>query len=256
MFKLFGMLENFFYISLGITFALILLLVYHFKQRLSTAEKKSDTMYEILTNVVQELNLIKSQTHHLYKLQHEAHSHIPVEAQAQAQPQIMIINEEIHPVDDGESVSESVSESDSESDGDSDYESECSDDGDEVDMMQLDDDVSVIKYELIEVSDPDASNANLEMDNGQEVILDTSIENENENVVSKTIPPIVGRLSSDVNVDIVDITAPETEAETTEKSVDIKRMNLTQLKSLAATKFPDLDVSKMKKAELIKILTE
>ena len=56
---LFDFVENFFFISLGITFGLILLLVYHFKQRISSVERKGDTMFELLTNVVKELQCVK-----------------------------------------------------------------------------------------------------------------------------------------------------------------------------------------------------
>ena len=55
----FDFIENFFFISLGITFGLILLLVYHFKQRISSMERKGDTMYELMTNVVKELQIMK-----------------------------------------------------------------------------------------------------------------------------------------------------------------------------------------------------
>ena len=43
-------METTFVISLGITFVLVLLLIYHFKQRLSIAENKQDTMFEIVNN--------------------------------------------------------------------------------------------------------------------------------------------------------------------------------------------------------------
>ena len=55
----FDFIENFFFISLGITFTLILLLVYHFKQRITTMERKGDTMYELMTNIVKELQIMK-----------------------------------------------------------------------------------------------------------------------------------------------------------------------------------------------------
>ena len=55
----FDFIENFFFISLGITFALIVLLVYHFKQRITSMERKGDTMYELITNVVKELQFMK-----------------------------------------------------------------------------------------------------------------------------------------------------------------------------------------------------
>ena len=55
----FNFMETSFIISLGITFVLILLLIYHFKQRLTLTESKQDTMFEIINNLAQELNNIK-----------------------------------------------------------------------------------------------------------------------------------------------------------------------------------------------------
>lgn len=56
----FSFLETGFFFTLAITFLLMLLLVYHFKQRLITTEQKQDTMFEIINNLVHELNNIKS----------------------------------------------------------------------------------------------------------------------------------------------------------------------------------------------------
>ena len=58
--SVFNFMETFFFISLGITFVLILLLVYHFKQRLGAIEQKNDTMFDIINNVVQELTTVKT----------------------------------------------------------------------------------------------------------------------------------------------------------------------------------------------------
>ena len=55
----FSFMETSFVISLGITFVLLLLLIYHFKQRLSVTESKQDTMFEIINNLAQELNNMK-----------------------------------------------------------------------------------------------------------------------------------------------------------------------------------------------------
>jgi len=55
----FNFMETSFIISLGITFVLILLLIYHFKQRLTLTESKQETMFEIINNLAQELNNIK-----------------------------------------------------------------------------------------------------------------------------------------------------------------------------------------------------
>ena len=56
---LFNFIETFFFISLGITFILILLLVYLFKQKLSNLEQKNDSMVCIINNIVKELSTIK-----------------------------------------------------------------------------------------------------------------------------------------------------------------------------------------------------
>ena len=54
-----GFMDTFFFLSLGIAFVLILLLVYHFKQRLTTTENKCDTMFEIINGLASEVNSMK-----------------------------------------------------------------------------------------------------------------------------------------------------------------------------------------------------
>ena len=58
--SLFNYIDTFFFISLGITFVLILLLVFHFKSLILNLEKKNDTMFEIINNIVTELNYMKN----------------------------------------------------------------------------------------------------------------------------------------------------------------------------------------------------
>ena len=55
----FGMIESFFFLSLGVVFVLLMLLVYHFKQRIATIEQKSDTMFDIVQNLAKELTVLK-----------------------------------------------------------------------------------------------------------------------------------------------------------------------------------------------------
>ena len=56
---LFSFIETFFFISLAITFILILLLVYHFKQRIISLENKAETMFEIVNSLVKEFTLLR-----------------------------------------------------------------------------------------------------------------------------------------------------------------------------------------------------
>ena len=53
-------METSFFFTLAITFLLILLLVYHFKQRIIATETKQDHMFELINNIVQEINNIKT----------------------------------------------------------------------------------------------------------------------------------------------------------------------------------------------------
>jgi hypothetical protein len=55
----FSLLETLFFISLAITFILIMMLVYHFKGRLVMLEDKCNTMFEIMNSMVKEMKNIK-----------------------------------------------------------------------------------------------------------------------------------------------------------------------------------------------------
>ena len=57
---IFQYIETFFFISLGITFVLILLLVYHFKQRMLSIEEKTETMFDLINSAVGELQSVKN----------------------------------------------------------------------------------------------------------------------------------------------------------------------------------------------------
>jgi len=57
----FSLLETFFFISLAVTFVLIMMLVYHFKGRLVLLEDKCNTMFEIMNSMVKELKNIHMQ---------------------------------------------------------------------------------------------------------------------------------------------------------------------------------------------------
>lgn len=58
---LMNVMDSVFYLGLVVTFLLILLVVYHFKNRVTTMEHRCDTMFEIMNNIVQELNILRRQ---------------------------------------------------------------------------------------------------------------------------------------------------------------------------------------------------
>lgn len=57
---LFSVIESVFFISLAITFILILLLVYHFKQRILSLEEKSESMLSIINSLVKEYGILRN----------------------------------------------------------------------------------------------------------------------------------------------------------------------------------------------------
>jgi len=56
----FNFMETFFFLSLGITFVLLLLLVYHFKQRITKTEEKVDTLFDIIQSLAKETSDLRS----------------------------------------------------------------------------------------------------------------------------------------------------------------------------------------------------
>jgi len=57
--EFFSFVETFFFISLAITFVLIMMLVSHFKERITILEKKTNTVLDIINNIVQEINSLR-----------------------------------------------------------------------------------------------------------------------------------------------------------------------------------------------------
>ena len=64
MMTMFSLLESFFFLCLGISFVLILLMVQHFKKRLDSLEKSNEALGDICKTIVSELNTLKSDTPH------------------------------------------------------------------------------------------------------------------------------------------------------------------------------------------------
>jgi hypothetical protein len=59
---IFSLLESFFFLFLGISFILVLLMVYHFKKKLDSVEKKNETLQDICKTICEELDFVKSQS--------------------------------------------------------------------------------------------------------------------------------------------------------------------------------------------------
>jgi len=161
----FGFMETSFFISLGISFVLILLLVYHFKQRLSIAEGKLDTMFEIINNLAQELSNVKS------VIVHNNRPSTPFPHNMVIRPDIQLDSAIIKGGKNEEVRYNSESEEDSD-DEDSDDEDSDDEDSDDEKIIVSDVDEDDISIDLVS-SDYEIANeetANTDLVNGEEPV--------------------------------------------------------------------------------------
>ena len=246
-------LESMFFILFGITFLFILLLIYHFKNKITALEKNVDTMFEILNNVVGDLSRMRiggAQSNMTagvnYNSDNEpiAHfsdvSNIPV---VNDQEEDSEDEEETDISDDEECEDE---ENDDEDSDDEDSGDEDSDDEDSVDNSDDDEEIRKISVILDEKVDEDAI---------QVEELDDSIVNDAEEV---SVPEL--KEVEDISVEKVDTTIQEDSAneDKLDKMQQYKKMHIQNLKKLVVSKglATTDDVSKLKKADLLGILQE
>ena len=212
----FGFMETSFFISLGISFVLILLLVYHFKQRLSVAEGKLDTMFEIINNLAQELSNVKS------VIVHNNRPSTPFPHNMVIRPNVPLESAIIG----GSKINED--EDDSESEYDSDDEDSDDEDNDDEDSDDEDND-----DEKIIVSDVDEDDISVDLVSEEYEIANA--ETENTELVTEEKPV-------DVTQDIL------------EDVPNFAKMNLGALRAYITEKGWIEDASKMKKAQIIELI--
>ena len=227
--SVFNLLETFFFISLGITFVLISLLVYHFRQRIMVLEQKNDTMFEIINNVVTEISNLRNIT--MNPFQQEP----PYQEYAE---KIKIIEDEhfrqVHREEDEDEEEEEEEDEDEEEDEEEEEEDDY-DDGIEVKVINVNVDSTTAKIE--EIADLDIEEIVQSEDDEPKPIEDTILEDE----------PIV--------VHKIDETIPLEYTPTLNNSKEIYRNMTTQnLKALVITKGLSTNPSKLKKHELIQLL--
>jgi hypothetical protein len=230
----FNFIETFFFISLAITFILIIMLVYHFKDRLSILEGKTNTIMDILNNTVKELIIIKNRSFSA-PIPEPPPPPPPPSIQNMSpfsflNPSMMTsmfgMNPNINPkimVSDDED-SDSTDDDDYDEDSDEEQEGQVEEENKiNIDNDDIDDIIEIEEIpQTYEINDfPEPTLENIE-------VIDTieSIESINES--SPNIPSVES----------------------------YKSMDMTSLKSLVLEKGLATDVKKMKKNELIKLLSD
>jgi hypothetical protein len=245
----FNFIETFFFLSLGITFVLILLLVYHFKQRLTTLENKCDTVYEIITNLVKEVSNIRQVQMH--QISNQINTFTPSFHNTEVNGKIKVSDEDFEEASDEEEEEESGSESGEDSDGDDASDDDVSDD-DMPPLINIEEPLSNSTIKVINVEIGDS----IESD-----ILDTEVESENiDNDETDRLEPIeLQDEDEQIHVEKLEETAAlennESDSTSKETAKDVYgKMSVSELKALVITKGLSSDPSKKKKHELLKLL--
>ena len=267
----FQFIETFFFLSLGITFGLVLLLVYHFKQRITTLEQKCDTMFDIVQNVVKELGTAKTNINYMLTNQMQSQSNfatfpsmfMPPMSSSSASDNYagtMKLRED----DEDEDDEDEDDEDEDEDEDDEDEEDEDDEDEDDEDEDYVDTQPNV--FEKIRITELDESVKQIDIDHIQplediSILENTDLEqNEkefeelDESVELTNVEPIIVNKLEEVN--------EMTEEPVSENNRSLispemyKRMGLTDLKKLVISKGLCTDPSKMKKQELIKMLID
>jgi len=242
----FNFIETFFFLSLGITFVLILLLVYHFKQRLTSLENKCDTVYEIITNLVKEVSNIRQVQLQHFSNTYPVNNMIPSFHNTEINGKIKVSDE------DFEEESEDETEN---SEEDEESEDEIDEDNSDDEMPPLitieeehlsNSSIKVINVDIgdsieADILDNEVESDNLEGDGEENKLEPMEIEEEQLHVEKLEESPVLEN--------------SETESAIRESAKDVyNKMSVSELKALVITKGLSSDPSKKKKNELLKML--
>ena len=265
--KLAGVLDTFFVLSLGITFVLLLVLVYHFRKRLNENELKYDKLLTIVNDIVQKLNeqqiendnrnISNGMSSNMYSemspdMINALNSGLIGIEDIPIPRNIDNFDEEDEEDDDDE---EGETEEDGEEDDDDDEEGETEEDGEEGetedDEEGEEDEEEETIYEDVdeEEEEEDDDKEEIKMINiSDEVILDNNIDSEYIDEVEEG--PID---EQEVNIEPLEETEPVNVIKT-EATIDYSTMNVSELKKLVKEKQLSTNISKLKKQELIDLL--
>jgi hypothetical protein len=234
----FNILETFFFISLAITFVLIIMLVYHFKGRICILEQKCDTMFEIMNNIVKELRTIKMSSTNCVN------------------PTMIVPNNETIMFHQRNSLGELFQQFQKDQFNDD------ADDEDEDDEYDEDDEPKKIIVSDTEYEDED-------QDQEQQVkIINIEFNEDESNASNESVDNLealeeqhISLEDDDIDVDIdadtedvstVDITVDHS----LEQSVDYRKMDISYLRTMVITRGLAIDTKKMKKGDLVKLLED
>lgn len=243
--RIFNMLESLLFLTLGVSCVLLLMLIYHFKQRLTKLEQNNETMFDILNNMVCELSEIKQQN-------------LPISLG----PSSNYITPNTNKVYVSEDES-NLNDSDSDSDSDSSSESETESENVSINTCSLPDLIDNSNFDVSEGDDVKVVNVNIDdtLEDISTLNDDLEDDDEKEDNDEKEVPITDLDVSQveEIHIDKLNQTNNLEEndnvSQTSMNTTDVyKKMTVASLKSLVIEKGLASDSSKMKKVELLELL--
>ena len=260
----FNVIETFFFVSLAISFILILLLVYHFKQRMTVLEQKSDTMVGIINDIAKELTYVKQvSTNYMMT---------SVGAGAGAHSVMYSFPPPFHgrPTGPAYGVSgiEPIAEDDDDEDDEDDDEDDEDDDDEDAEDADEDDSMAPQFYTArIVVSDTEEEIENVkvihmlteEVEDDDEPTPEPTTETDDPTstlediTVEVSVPEPTPEPVQDTEPLVLQDTEPVSDLTPEEKDT-YRKMTTQALKTVVTTKGLMADPSKLKKSELLQLL--
>ena len=246
----FSFIESFFFLSLGITFVLIFLMVFHFKQRVEQLEKKSENMLEVCNGLVQQIHGLKT---FCISSNRNGDSFLAPSSSDSSKLSENITFSTCTPIPIPDLVSSSFQKivveefDDSEKDEDEDED----EDEEEDEEMDVSDELDTFPLETEE--NPTV------LENVESVIEEVVFlqEENSSNMIPIDLEPeeplVEDPLIEDPLIEDPLIEDPQIEENLSEE-IDIKNLSLQQLRQLASNKGLSTNPNKMKKQELLQLL--
>ena len=243
------MFETFLFISLAITFILIVFLVYHFKSRIATIEHKCDTMFEIINSIVREMN--NTSTDNITIANSQPNMQVNQFTPTFGNKIDIVLSEEDY---DSEDEDEEDYDSEDEDDCDSDDETLSGDEDEDENNVEesINTDKRVINMDNLQ--DMDTIDTNFDNDNnthieGVDEINDANVEPLNPDNLEMHVEKV-----EETTNNLDDNSTVSTNTETKHSMSVFKKMTLPLLKTYVIEKGLITDPSKMKKQDLINLI--
>lgn len=227
----FSIFESFFFLMLATTFVLILLLVYHFKNRITSMEEKNDKLFSIIRSLAEELNSLKDNPYPLNMNPLNVTTNFDYKTNEHSD-KFINLNDIQH-----SNLVDNINLDDFDED----------DDDDEINTEDLEEEFD----DEIEMNqqDPDEDADDEDADDEDEEDEDSQFDNEENDKI--TIPKEIKKIIVEES-EIVD----ELETPKSEEKKEYKNLNLSELKQLVISKGLATNTGKMRKNDLISLLEE